>query len=49
LNQFEQDKLKGPNDGRWTLKEHIQFLQGIEQFGMNWSKISSIIPTRKYS
>ena len=49
MNQFEQDKLKDSNDGRWNLEEHIQFLQGFEQFGMNWSKISSIIPARTYS
>ena len=39
-------KSKGKNEGRWTLKEHIQFLQAVEQFGSNWRKLSDVIRTR---
>ena len=39
-------KSKGKNEGRWTLKEHIQFLQAVEQFGLNWRKLSDVIRTR---
>ena len=38
--------LKNKKEGRWTLKEHIQFLKAIDKFGMKWEKISSLIPTR---
>ena len=29
-----------------TLKEHIQFLQAIDKFGIKWEKIKSFIPSR---
>ena len=32
--------------GRWTLKEHIQYLQALEKYGINWKKISDLIPSR---
>ena len=32
--------------GRWTLKEHIQFLKAIDKFGIKWEKIKAFIPTR---
>ena len=35
-----------PNSGKWTLKEHIQFLQALDQFGMKSEKFSKIIKTR---
>ena len=34
------------NDGRWTLKEHIQFLQIIDKYGIKWRKIKGIMATR---
>ena len=40
------DKTKELKEGRWTLKEHIQFLQALNQFGLNWKKISNLIPSR---
>ena len=40
------DKIKELKEGRWTLKEHIQFLQALNQFGLNWKKISDLIPSR---
>ena len=39
----EEKEIK---EGRWTLKEHISFLKAIDQYGTNWGKISSLIPTR---
>jgi len=35
-----------PNSGKWTLKEHIQFLQALDQFGLKWKKFRKIIKTR---
>jgi len=43
---FSQDQTECQKEGRWTLKEHIQYLQALEQFGLNWKKISKLIPTR---
>ena len=37
---------KKTNDGRWTLKEHIQFLQIIVKYGIKWRKIKGKILTR---
>ena len=31
---------------RWTLKEHIQFLEGLDKFGTKWGKIQQLIKTR---
>ena len=58
LNRIHVDKhdnlckihFKMQKKGRWTLKEHIQFLQAFEKFGPQWDKISKVkyflIPTR---
>ena len=52
LNRFKVDKNNDSHldqkEGRWTLKEHIQFLQALNQFGLNWKKICDIhvIPSR---
>ena len=40
------NQTKGLKEGSWTLKEHIQYLQGIEKFGVNWVKIFDLIPSR---
>ena len=32
-------KIKDSKNGRWTLKEHIEFLNGIAKYGNNLSKI----------
>ena len=34
------------NGGRWTIKEHRQFLEGVKLYGINWRKITSLIDTR---
>ena len=52
LIRFKVDKNNDSHldqkEGRWTLKEHIQFLQALNQFGLNWKKICDIhvIPSR---
>ena len=45
-DEFYQKQSKEQKEGRWTLKEHIQFLQAIAKFGVNWKKISDLIPSR---
>ena len=37
---------KGSKIGRWTLKEHIKYLQAIDRYGLNWKKIKKVIKTR---
>ena len=32
--------------GRWKFKEHIQFLEGLDKYGVNWKKIYPLIKTR---
>ena len=32
--------------GRWTLKEHLQFLEGLEKYGIKWKKVNTLIKTR---
>ena len=49
VEKFEEDdpnEDKTPKKGRWTLKEHIQFLQALDKFGMKWKKVKKIIKTR---
>ena len=45
-SSFLENQKKIQKEGRWTLKEHIQFLQALEKFGQNWKKISDFIPSR---
>ena len=40
------EEIDSQKEGRWTLKEHIQLLQALDKFGVNWKKISDIIPSR---
>ena len=34
----------GNNIGRWSSQEHALFLKGLEQFGKDWRKNSTIGP-----
>ena len=40
------EEIDSQKEGRWTLKEHIQLLQALDKFGVNWKQISDIIPSR---
>ena len=46
FNSLDDQRMKRQNKGRWTLKEHIQFLQALDKFGINWKQVSDIIPSR---
>ncbi|KAM6554912.1 hypothetical protein CsatB_015674 [Cannabis sativa] len=40
----DQQKLTSSNYGRWTEKEHMIFLQGLNMFGSgNWTEISTLL------
>ncbi|KAK8795445.1 hypothetical protein WA588_004286, partial [Blastocystis sp. NMH] len=43
---YPQQGEGGNNIGRWTMQEHNLFLKGLEKFGKDWRKISTIVPTR---
>ena len=32
--------------GRWTQKEHMAFLEGLNLYGRNWSKVAQLVKTR---
>jgi len=37
------------NKGKWTQSEHEQFLKGLNMYGNDWHKISSIVTTRTFT
>ena len=45
-DDYFENELTGSNEGKWTLKEHILFLQAIDRYGVNWKKIKKVIKTR---
>ena len=45
-DSYIRNQSQSPKEGRWTLKEHIQYLQALEKFGINWRKMSDLIPSR---
>lgn len=36
----------GQTAGRWTNQEHYAFLDGLKEFGREWKKVATSIPTR---
>ena len=36
----------GINDGRWSYKEHIKFIEAVVKFGKNWFIIAKYVGTR---
>jgi len=37
---------QGASSGRWTNEEHRAFLNGLKEFGREWKKVATRIPTR---
>ena len=33
-------------EGKWSIKENIQFFEALDRYGVNWEKITDSIPTR---
>ena len=46
-DEYFENELEGSYKGRWTLKEHILFLQAIDRYGVNWKKIRKVVKTIK--
>lgn len=40
------NKAAGQTAGRWTRGEHEAFLAGLQEFGREWKKVATRIPTR---
>ena len=43
---LNEDLITPAISGRWKLKEHIQFLEGLDKYGTDWKKICPLIKTR---
>ena len=43
---YENNTFKPAITGRWKFKEYIQFLEGLDKYGVNWKKICPLIKTR---
>ena len=43
---YENNSFNPAITGRWKFKEHIQFLEGLDKYGVNWKKICPLIKTR---
>lgn len=39
-------RKSGQSSGRWTNEEHRAFLEGLKEFGREWKKVATRIPTR---
>ena len=46
VNNYDSYLFKTKITGRWKFKEHIQFLEGLDKYGVNWKKICPLIKTR---
>ena len=49
FEEYYSDEDQTPNSGRWTLKEHILFLQALDKYGVKWKKFKKMIKTRTAS
>ena len=49
FEEYYSDEDQTPNSGRWTLKEHILFLQALDKYGVKWKKFKTMIKTRTAS
>ena len=46
FDKYITNEIEHSISGRWTLKEHLQFLEGIDKYGIKWKKINPLIKTR---
>lgn len=36
----------GRKNGRWSMLEHVRFLEALKTFGKNWKKVEEFVATR---
>ena len=46
FDKYLTNEIGNSISGRWTLKEHLQFLEGLDKYGVKWKKINPLIKTR---
>ena len=46
FDKYLTNEIGNSISGRWTLKEHLQFLEGLDKYGIKWKKINPLIKTR---
>ena len=46
VNNYDSHLFNPTITGRWKFKEHIQFLEGLDKYGVKWKKIYSLMKTR---
>ena len=46
LSQEEDSKSAKSKNGRWSLMEHVRFLEALKLFGKNWKKVEEYVATR---
>ena len=39
FDKYITNEIEHSISGRWTLKEHLQFLEGLDKYGVKWKKI----------
>jgi MYB-related transcription factor LHY len=42
-NQPSEGKQK---NGRWSMMEHVRFLEALKNYGKNWKKVEEHVSTR---
>jgi hypothetical protein len=36
----------GSKNGRWSMMEHVRFLEALKTYGKNWKKVEEYVATR---
>jgi len=45
-HESEKVKIGRSKNGRWSLMEHVRFLEALKLFGKNWKKVEDYVATR---
>ena len=45
-HESETVKIGRSKNGRWSLMEHVRFLEALKLFGKNWKKVEEYVATR---
>ena len=38
--------VDGRKNGRWSMLEHVRFLEALKTYGKNWKKVEEYVATR---
>ena len=45
-NNNDKEKISFLNEGRWSFKEHIKFIEAIAEYGKNWKDVQKYVGSR---